>query len=137
MMNDEEVTFMAELNEGTRKLNYLIYMIRSLSMMNVSERPWNIKNQKTSKFKEQANIFLNDKDMFDYSFPEKEKPSITTLVNLMKQVHKAGLESATNYESRMNDYGDDIPRDKYTLLTDADDMPLEVSIDEFNMKVSS
>ena len=42
MMDDEEVTFMAELNEGTRKLNYLVYMIRSLSMMNVSERPWNI-----------------------------------------------------------------------------------------------
>ena len=53
-------------------------------------------------------------------------------------MHKAGLESAKTYERRINnDYGD-IPRAKYTLLTDEDDdVPLEVSIDEFNMKVSS
>ena len=138
MMDDEEVTFVTELNEGTRKLNYIVYMIRSLSMMDVSERPWNMKNKKTSEFKELANIFLNDKNMFDDSFPEREKPSISTLVVLMQNVHKAGLESAKNYEIRMNDYGEDIPRAKYTLLTDEeDDVPLEVSIDEFNMRVSS
>ena len=138
--NEVEIVNDVVTNEGTRRLDFIVYLIQSLSVMPVSDRPWNVANQKTKLMNDAADQFLKDENMFDKSsFPEKEIPKASTLIRLMDLIHDSSMEVAQQYEKKMEALvlsGDIVHRNPYTLLVDPAGTVLEVDDAIFNMKVA-
>ena len=139
MNNEEEEIITIEANEGTRRLDFWVYVIEFLTGIPVESRPWNIKQQITIENRKVADqIILYFTNMID--FPDLEIPKVSTVLVKMEKFKTVSVEVATKYEKKIEALIAarvvDPNRDQYTLLVDNEGTVLELDSEIFNMKAA-